>query len=231
MSPMRLLLVEDEALLAHHLRRGLQEESFAVDIAGSVAEANALAEETPYDLVILDVMLPDGSGIDLLSEWRRNGFEAPVLVLTARDRLDDKLRGFETGADDYLTKPFDFEELLARLHNLLRRRHVPPVDVLTFADLRLDRARREVWRGGRLLDLTPKEFALLEYLMLHAGRVLDRITLAEHVWDAGHDARSNVIEVLIGRLRRKMDEAGGPPLLQTVKGVGYVLRAASAEDT
>jgi DNA-binding response OmpR family regulator len=226
---MRLLLVEDEALLAARLRKGLQEEAFAVDLAATADAARSLVEETPYDLIILDLMLPDGSGLGLLAEWRGHGVETPVLILTARDRLEDKLKGFEAGADDYLTKPFAFEELLARAHSLLRRRQAPPAEVLTFADLRLDRARREVRRGGRALHLTPKEFALLEYLMLHPGRVLNRLTLAEHVWDAGYDARSNVIEVIVGRVRRKLEDGGEPQLLHTVKGVGYVLRGAARE--
>jgi DNA-binding response OmpR family regulator len=226
---MRLLLVEDEALLARRVRKGLQEETYAVDLAATAAAARDLVQGTSYDLIILDLMLPDASGLDLLAEWREEGVETPVLILTARDRLEDKLRGFEAGADDYLTKPFAFEELLARAHSLLRRRQAPPAEVLTFADVRMDRARREVRRDGRALHLTPKEFALLEYLMLHAGRVLDRMTLAEHVWDAGYDMRSNVIEVIVGRLRRKLEEGGEPQVLHTVKGVGYVLRAAAQE--
>jgi DNA-binding response OmpR family regulator len=226
---MRLLLVEDEALLARRLRKGLQEEAFAVDHAATGAEARDLVQGTEYDLIILDLMLPDASGVDLLSGWRADGVETPVLILTARDRLDDKLRGFEAGADDYLTKPFAFEELLARAHSLLRRRQAPPADVLTFADVRLDRSKREVRRSGRLLHLTPKELALLEYLMLHPGHVLDRLTLSEHVWDAGYDARSNVLDVIVGRLRRKLEAEGEPQVLHTVKGVGYVLRTAAPE--
>jgi DNA-binding response OmpR family regulator len=226
---MRLLLVEDEALLARRLRKGLQEEAFAVDHAATGAAAREHVQGTAYDLIILDLMLPDASGVDLLAGWRGDGVETPVLILTARDRLEDKLRGFEAGADDYLTKPFAFEELLARAHSLLRRRQAPPADVLTFADVRLDRARREVQRGGRRLHLTPKELALLEYLMLHPGHVLDRLTLSEHVWDAGYDARSNVLDVVIGRLRRKLESAGDPQILYTVKGVGYVLRTAAHE--
>jgi two-component system copper resistance phosphate regulon response regulator CusR len=226
---MRLLLVEDEALLARRLRKGLQEEAYAVDLAETAAAARALAQETSYDLIVLDLMLPDAAGLDLLAAWRDEGVETPVLILTARDRLEDKLRGFEAGADDYLTKPFAFEELLARARSLLRRRQAPPAEVLTFDDIRLDRSRREVRRDGRLFHLTPKEFALLEYLMLHPGRVLDRLTLAEHVWDAGYDARSNVIEVIVGRLRRKLEERGEPQVLHTVKGVGYVLRLEAGE--
>jgi len=226
---MRLLLVEDEALLARRLRKGLQEEAFAVDHAATAHDARDLVQGAVYDLIILDLMLPDASGFDLLTAWRAEGVTAPVLILTARDHLDDKLRGFEAGADDYLTKPFVFAELLARAHSLLRRRQAPPADVLTFAGVRLDRARREVQRDGRPLHLTPKELALLEYLMLHPGHVLDRLTLSEHVWDAGYDARSNVLDVIVGRLRRKLEETGGTQILHTVKGVGYVLRTAAHE--
>jgi two-component system copper resistance phosphate regulon response regulator CusR len=220
----RLLLVEDEPLLAKRLRRGLEEESYAVDVAGDGASATEMVIGSEYDLIILDLMLPDASGIDLLAEWREDGTEAPVLILTARDQLDSKLRGFEAGADDYLTKPFDFEELLARVRSLLRRRQAPPAEILDFADLRLDRARRSVERGGRSLNCTHKEFALLEYFMLHPGIALDRVAIAEHVWDASYEGRSNVIDVIIARLRSKLEKDGAPRLLHTVKGVGYALR-------
>jgi two-component system copper resistance phosphate regulon response regulator CusR len=226
---MRLLLVEDEPLLARRLRRGLQEESYAVDVALTGREARNLVVESPYDLVVLDLMLPDASGFDLLTAWRRDGLDAPVLVLTARDRLDDKLRGFEAGADDYLTKPFAFEELLARVRSLLRRRQSRPAEVLQFADLRLDRTHRNVDRSGHPIQLTPKEFALLEYLMLHPRSVLERGTIAEHVWDADYEARSNVIDVMVGRLRKKLEDGGLPQLIHTVKGLGYSLRESPPE--
>lgn len=225
-----MLLVEDEPMLARHLQRGLQEEAYAVDVAATAQEAQERIEGTEYDLVVLDVMLPDGLGTDLLARWRADGFIAPVLVLTARDRLDDKLRGFEAGADDYLTKPFAFEELLARVRSLLKRRTATPAELLRVGDIELDRTHRQVRRAGQPVDLTPKEFALLEYLMLHAGMPLDRTTLAEHVWDEGYDTRSNVIDVIIGRLRRKLERDGAPHLLHTVKGIGYVMRAAGPGD-
>jgi DNA-binding response OmpR family regulator len=217
-------------MLARHLQRGLQEEAYAVDIAATAREAQERIEGTEYDLVILDVMLPDGLGTDLLARWRADGFVGPVLVLTARDRLEDKLRGFEAGGDDYLTKPFAFEELLARARSLLKRRTATPAEMLRVDDVELDRTHRLVRRAGQPVDLTPKEFALLEYLMLHAGTPLDRTTLAEHVWDEAYDARSNVIDVIVGRLRRKLERDGAPHLLHTLKGVGYVMRATGPED-
>lgn len=180
--------------------------------------------DADYDLVLLDLKLPDGSGLDLLREWRREGVEAPVLLLTAKDLLDDKVEGLDAGADDYLTKPFSFDELLARIRALLRRRAAPPRDILEIGDLRLDRTGRRVERGGTPIELTAKEFALLEFLALHAGQVLSRSAIADHVWDAGYDAQSNVIDVIMGRLRRKIDAGSSERLIQTVPGVGYALR-------
>jgi len=220
----RILLVEDERLLAKRLRRGLEEESYAVDVAGDGAAATDLVIGNEYDLIILDLMLPDASGIDLLAQWREDGAELPVLILTARDQLESKLQGFEAGADDYLTKPFDFEELLARVRSLLRRRRAPPAEVLEFADLCLDRSRRIVERGGQPIACTHKEFALLEHFMLHPQVALDRAGIAEHVWDASYEGRSNVIDVIIARLRTKLEKHGAARLLHTVKGVGYALR-------
>jgi len=221
----RLLVIEDEHRLAQRLARGLREEGFAVDTAFTTMEARDRVIDAAYDLILLDLKLPDGSGLDLLVEWRGEGLTAPVLLLTAKDLLEDKVRGLDAGADDYLTKPFSLEELLARVRALLRRRTAMPQDVLEIDDLRLDRTAHRVDRAGRTLTLTAKEFALLEFLMLHAGQALSRSTIAEHVWDAGYDAQSNVIDVIMGRLRRKIDEGREARLIQTVQGVGYVLQS------
>jgi DNA-binding response OmpR family regulator len=219
-----VLIVEDEHRLAERVARGLREEGFAVDLAHTMALARELASGADYDLVLLDLKLPDGSGLGLLAEWREDGFTAPVLVLTAKDLLEDKVRGLRAGADDYLTKPFSFTELLARIQALLRRCAAPPRSVLELGDLRLDRGGRRAERAGRCLELTAKEFALLEFLALHAGQVLSRSTIAEHVWDSGYDAQSNVIDVIVSRVRRKLETHGSDRLIHTVGGVGYMLR-------
>jgi two-component system, OmpR family, copper resistance phosphate regulon response regulator CusR len=225
---MRLLLVEDERRLADRLAQGLREEGYAVDLAASCQAARERTAGASYDLVLLDLGLPDGSGIDLLRAWRREGMETPVLVLTARDLVDEKVEGLNAGADDYLTKPFAFEEVLARVRALLRRRAAPPRSVLAFADLTLERESRRAAKGGEPLDLTPREFALLEYFMLHPGVVLSRGRIAEHVWDEAYEARSNTIDVILARLRRKID--GDERLIQSIPGVGYVLRRDEQEE-
>jgi DNA-binding response OmpR family regulator len=225
----RLLVVEDERRLADRVAAGLREEGFAVDCAPSLAAARDLAIENAYDLVLLDLGLPDGCGLDLLAEWREEGRGAPVLLLTARDRVDDKVAGLDAGGDDYLTKPFEFEELLARVRALLRRRAAPPQSRLAFDDVVLDRNARFATRGGVELELTAKELALLEYFLLHAGSALSRAEIAEHVWDASYEARSNVIDVIVGRLRRKLEQAGGARLIHALPGHGWVLRRPAAE--
>ncbi len=221
---MRLLVVEDEAHLARYLARGLREEAYAVDHVGTYAEASELAFANEYDLAILDLMLPDGTGLDLLREWRTEDLRLPVLVLTARDTVEDKVTGLDLGADDYLTKPFEFEELLARVRSLLRRQPAPSASLIEFENLELDRTYHQAAVAGQPLDLTVKEFALLEYLAINPRRVLSRDQIAEHVWDGGFSAETNVIDVMVGRLRRKIHDAGGRRLIQTVKGLGYVLR-------
>ena len=220
---MRLLLIEDERRLADRLARGLREEGFSVDCAPTCAAARERAADTEYDLALLDLGLPDGSGIELLREWRREGFAAPVLILTARDLVEEKVEGLNAGADDYLTKPFAFEEVLARVRALLRRHAAPPRSVLAFDGLTLDREGRRADKGGEPLELTPRELSLLEYFMLHPGVVLSRSRIAEHVWDEAYEARSNTIDVIVARLRRKIEDDGAR-LIHSVPGVGYVLR-------
>lgn len=221
---MRILLVEDEEKVASFIRRGLEEERYAVDLARDGEEGLGLALVNPYDLMILDLMLPRLDGFRVLERLRDEDVQVPVLVLTARDRLDDKVRGLDLGADDYLTKPFAFEELLARARALLRRGKVKASPVLSVADLTLDPAARRVTRGGTVIELTAKEYALLEYLMRHHGRVLTRTMIAEHVWDQSFDSYTNVIDVYVNYLRKKIDHDREPKLIHTVRGVGYVLR-------
>ncbi len=224
---MRILIVEDEYRLGEHLAKGLREEGFAADLASTCERARELVIENPYDILLLDLMLPDGDGLALLRGWRREGYSTPVLALTARDLLADKISGLDAGADDYLTKPFAFEELLARIRALLRRRPAEPREVLALADLTLDRTTRQVHRGDQEIELTPKEFALLEHFLLHPGATLTRSEIAEHVWDERYEARSNVIDVMVARLRRKLETGGAARLLHSVPGTGYALRASA----
>jgi heavy metal response regulator len=222
---MRILVVEDERKVASFVRQGLEEEGYAVDVASDGAAAVDLAlGGTSYDLVVLDVMLPKRDGFAVLRTLREHRMTAPVLMLTARDSVPDRVTGLDQGADDYLTKPFAFEELLARIRVLLRRSTAQRAPVLQLADLRLDPATRRVTRGGREISLTAREYALLEYFLRNAGRVLTRPMLAEHVWGIDFDPESNVIDVYVGYLRRKVDLPGETRLLQTARGAGYVLR-------
>lgn len=220
---MRLLLIEDDPKLSRLLVRGLREEGFAVDATADGDDGAWRAVENEHDAVILDVNLPGMDGFSVLEKIRAAGRRTPVLMLTARGALQDRLRGFNGGADDYLTKPFDFEELLARIHALLRRAAPEPDTVLRAGDLMLDPQKREVKRASQAVELTAKEFAILEYLLRHKGRVISRTTLSEHAWDENFDAMSNVVDVTVYRLREKI-HAHGPPLVHTVRGAGYVLR-------
>jgi len=222
---MRILVVEDERKVASFIRQGLEEEGYAVDVASDGAAAVDLAlGGTPYDLIVLDVMLPKRDGLAVLRALREHRMAVPVLLLTARDSVPDKVTGLDLGADDYLTKPFAFEEFLARVRVLLRRGTAQRTPVLQLADLRLDPATRQVTRGGRAISLTVREYALLEYFLRNAGRVLTRPMLAEHVWGIDFDPESNVIDVYVGYLRRKIDLPGETRLLHTARGAGYVLQ-------
>jgi heavy metal response regulator len=222
---MRILVVEDERKVANFVRQGLEEEGHAVDVAAEGAEAidRGLADP-PYDLVVLDVMLPKRDGFAVVRTLREHGVATPVLMLTARDAVADKVAGLDAGADDYLVKPFAFEEFLARVRALLRRGSDQRSAVLKVNDLTLDPITREVRRGARRITLTPREYALLEYFMRHPGRVLTRPMLAQHVWGADFDTESNLIDVYVGYLRRKIDGDGERRLVHTVRGVGYVLK-------
>ncbi len=223
---MRILVVEDERKVAGFIRQGLEEEGHRVEVAGDGAAALDLAAEgPPYDLIVLDLMLPVRDGFSVLEVLRGRGVRTPVLVLTARDSVGDKVAGLDRGADDYLTKPFAFEEFLARVRALLRRSGEPRPPVLRVADLALDPATREVTRGGRRIALTAREYALLEYFMRNPGRVLTRPMIAEHVWGIDFDTETNIIDVYVGYLRKKIDAEGEPRLLHTVRGAGYALKA------
>lgn len=221
---MRILVVEDEMKMANLLRKGLEEEGYAVDHSADGSEAVWYGSENDYDAAVLDVMLPDTDGFDVCKAWRKAGRTFPVLMLTARGAVGDRVAGLDAGADDYLTKPFSFEELLARLRALLRRGEVRPTFAIEIGDLQLDPARHQVERGGTPIELTAKEFALLEYLMRNAGRVLTRTQLIEHVWDFAYEGDSNVVDVYVRYLREKIDRPFGTDSIETVRGVGYRMR-------
>jgi heavy metal response regulator len=221
---MRILVIEDEDKVASFIKRGLEEERYAVDVASDGDEGMALAELAPYDVIVLDLMLPGMNGFQILKRLRDDGVATPVSILTARNAVDDKIRGLDLGADDYLTKPFAFAELLARVRALLRRGQPQVSPVLKVADLTLDPAARRVARAGQRIELTAKEYALLEYLMRRHGRVLTRTMISEHVWDQAFDSYTNVIDVYVNYLRKKVDQGFEPKLIHTVRGVGYTLR-------
>src|SRR5688572_6111762 len=222
---MRILVVEDELKLAALLRRGLTEEAHAADVAATGEDALWMARATEYDAIVLDLMLPGVDGIEVCRRLRADGVWSPVLMLTARDAVEDRINGLDAGADDYLTKPFAFAELLARLRALARRGSVERPTVLTVGDLRLDPATLQVWRGKTEIELSPKEFALLETFMRRPGRVLSRYELLEHAWDYEYEHRSNVTDVYVRYLREKIDRPFGIESLETVRGAGYRLRA------
>ena len=221
---MRVLVVEDEVKMAGLLKRGLEEEGYAVDTAGDGREALWLATENPYDAIVLDVMLPDLDGFEVCRRLRNEGRWSPVLMLTARDAVPDRVSGLDAGGDDYLTKPFSFAELLARLRALVRRGTPERPPVLAAGDLTLDPATRRVARRDASIELTAKEFALLEFLMRHPGEVLSRTRLIEHVWDFAYDGDSNVVDVYVRYLREKVDRPFGTDSIETVRGAGYRLR-------
>ena len=220
---MKILIIEDEAKTGNYLKQGLSEAGFVADIARDGMDGAHLALTEAYDLVVLDVMLPGMDGWRVLQEIRRAGKDLPVLFLTARDHVEDRVKGLDLGADDYLVKPFAFSELLARVRTLLRRGKAMEAEVLRAADLELDLRRRRVTRSGRRIDLTAKEFALLELLLRRQGEVLPRSLIASQVWDMNFDSDTNVIEVAVRRLRSKMDDEFEPKLIKTVRGMGYVL--------
>jgi heavy metal response regulator len=220
---MRILVVEDEKRLASFLANGLRENGYAVDIAGDGEEGEYLGKSAVYDLILLDILLPKQSGFEVLRSLRQAGIQVPVLCLTARDQPSDKVTGLDLGADDYLAKPFNFAELLARVRALLRRSPSAAPTTLKCADLELNPATRRVARAGKEIDLTPREFALLEFLLRRAGTVLTRTAILEGVYDMNFDSLTNVLDVLVNRLRAKMDYPFSQRLLHTVRSVGYVL--------
>jgi len=224
------MLVEDDARIARFVAKGLREQSYAVDISATGEDALYQAEINTYDLVILDVMIPGRNGFEVCRELRKSGQRMPILMLTARDAVEDRITGLDQGADDYLTKPFEFRELLARLRALLRRSGELRPAKITVADLVLDTGAQAVSRSGRSVTLTAKEYALLEYLARNAGRVIGRAEIAEHVWDETFDPFSNLIEVYVNRVRRKIDADSSKPLLHTRRGAGYFFGLLGSSD-
>lgn len=224
MAGMHILVIEDEAKTAAYLQQGLSENGFVVDTAGRGDEGLHLAQTQSYDLFVLDVMLPERDGWSILGEIRRSGKQTPVLFLTARDSVQDRVKGLELGADDYLVKPFAFVELLARVRSLLRRSPARQAETLQVADLEINLLRHKITRAGKSLDLTPKEFLLLSLLARRAGEILSRTVIAEQVWDINFDTGTNTVDVAVRRLRRKVDDPFPRKLIHTAHGIGYVLK-------
>ena len=221
---MRVLLVEDHKPLVRALRQGLEEEGFAIDVAYDGEEGAFKAQTADYDVIILDLMLPKEDGLSLLQRWRRGGLQTHILVLTAKGSMEDKVHGLDLGADDYMTKPFELEELLARIRALVRRNHQKKDPVLRVCDLEIDTTARAVKRGGKAIHLTPREYALLEFLAFHRGKVVTRSMIWEHLYDEQDENTSNVVDVYIRYLRNKIDKNFEPPLILTRWGEGYMLR-------
>ena len=221
---MRVLVIEDDPTVGQFVKRGLEEQRWSVDLVADGEEGESLARSQPYDLVVLDMRLPGRSGLEVLRNLRARGFERPVLVLTAQDAVDAKVETLRAGADDYVTKPFAFEELLARIEALARRPRVLATPVLSVADLEVDLDAREVRRGGVLVELTPKEFLVLEYLCRHKGRVMSRTLITEYAWGYHFDPGTNIVDVVINHLRKKIDSGKGKRMITTVRGVGYVIK-------
>ena len=232
---MRILVAEDDALLAQSLAATLRENAYAVDVAADGATAELQAILNDYDAIVLDVALPRRSGLEVARALRARGVLAPILMLTARDTVRDKVAGLDAGADDYLTKPFELDELLARIRAILRRGHTVLPELITVADLTVDTRSRTARRAGRAIALTAREFAMLEFLARHAGEVVSRADITAHVWDENHDPFSNALEVYVGRVRRKINAGSDRPLLHTRRGAGYMLadlgdQSADGED-
>jgi DNA-binding response OmpR family regulator len=226
---MKILVVEDDRKVAGFIEQGLKEEGYVVDVASDGEEAGTLAHVYDYDVILLDVVLPKKNGFQVALELRREGRSTPILMLTSRDAVEDVVRGLDSGADDYLAKPFRFDELLARIRALVRRGGAERLEVLRYGPVALDRLRHMCLVGEKPLDLTPKEFQLVEHFLLHAEQVVRRTTLLEKVWDMHFDPESNVVDVHVGNVRRKLQEAAGESLIQTVRGVGFCLRRAESD--
>ena len=221
---MRILVVEDEKKVASFIKRGLEEENFTVDVAHDGEEGLHMGETSPYDLILMDIMLPKMDGLSVIKELRKKDVNSPVLCLTAKDAVEDIVSGLDSGSDDYLTKPFAFAELLARVRALVRRGAKDRGAGIHFADLRLDPVSHKVWRGNKEIELTAKEYALLEYFIRNPNQVLTRTMIAEHVWDYSFDSFTNIIDVYVNYLRKKVDRDFDTKLIHTVRGVGYVLK-------
>jgi len=222
---MRILVIEDDPTVGQYIKRGIEEQRWACDLVADGEQGEARATSEAYDLVILDMRLPGKSGLQVLNSLRSRGFERPVLVLTAQDTIDAKVETLRAGADDYVTKPFAFEELLARVEALSRRPRVLVSPALKVADLELHLDTREVTRAGDAIELTPKEYTVLEYLMRHAGRVMSRTLITEYAWGYHFDPGTNIVDVVINHLRKKIDASSSPKLIHTIRGVGYVIKA------